>query len=211
MDKYDLIKLDYEKTVEYIKLLTDIRFKLLALVPIATGAALGFAKPENDPMTGLVLGLLGFLVTLGIIFYDQRNTEIYEKAMQRARLLELHLQIPPASKYELAGGLVGGRPKGRSRKLFGVIEMWHDRGLAFIYSSVLAVWSYLFFASIVTLVSWKQEVVHMVFQFGVPILILVISWLQLHKIDTSSEEVKKLKEEIKNFDYGKHTEIEKNA
>jgi hypothetical protein len=76
MEKDDLRKLDYDKAIEYVKQLTDIRFKLLALVPIATGAALKFASIKEDPMAGLFLGLLGFFVTMGIIFYDQRNKKI---------------------------------------------------------------------------------------------------------------------------------------
>ncbi len=122
LTKDDLRKLDYEKTLEFVNQLSDIRFKLLALVPIATGSAVGLTDPDKYSLPGLFLGILGFFVTLGIIFYDQRNTEIYDKEMKRARLLELRLNIPSTSEGDIAGGPVGGR-SARGRKLFGSILM----------------------------------------------------------------------------------------
>jgi hypothetical protein len=129
--------------------------------------------------------------------------------MDRARLLELKLQIPPASKEELYGGIVGGRPKGRTRKIFGVIEMWHDRGTTIIYASVLAVWSYLFTASFVNMIAYKDEVANIVITIGVPVVVAGLICWHLHKIDTPSVEVMRLKQEI-NY-YEKESTIQPNT
>ena len=122
MNPDELRKLDYEKTLQYANQLAEIRFKLLALIPVATGGALGLAQLQTNPISSLFLGVLGFFVTLGLVFYDQRNSEIYEKQMHRARLLELDLDFPSILGDDSTGGPVGGRPS-RGRRLFGKFEM----------------------------------------------------------------------------------------
>lgn len=79
MDRDEKLKLDYEQTTAYYHHLADSRFKLLALVPIVTGAAIGLLSQGADPATVLVIGILGFVVTLGLFFYNQRNTQIATK------------------------------------------------------------------------------------------------------------------------------------
>ena len=68
-------KFDYEQTLETYRQLTDIRFKLLAFVPALSGAAIALlTRSEIDGLEGVGLAGLGFVVTLGIALYDQRNT-----------------------------------------------------------------------------------------------------------------------------------------
>lgn len=202
----ELQKLDYEKTLDFVHTLTDVRFKLLALVPIATGAALGLTSSNENPMGGLVLGALGFFVTLGILFYDLRNTQIYEKEMHRARLLELSLQIPPIGTDVAAGGPIGGRPKDGRRTLFQKYEIWHDRGLAFVYSTVLAVWSYLFLASCITLLDAIIDiptlkviaVLRVLLLILIPLGIAVTFWKELHRLDNETgDEITQMKDMIR--------------
>ncbi len=53
------------------RLLTDIRFKLLAfLVIAAAGAAL---KSDNASLPGLVLLLFELVFTIGLVTYNKRN------------------------------------------------------------------------------------------------------------------------------------------
>lgn len=91
------MKVDYEQTVKYFHVLADIRFKLIALVPVLTGAAIGLvskslsAEKGISPETATAISILGFVVTLGIMFYDQRNTQIYNDMMLRAKMLEAML------------------------------------------------------------------------------------------------------------------------
>lgn len=195
MDKMELQKLDYEKTLEHIGTLTEIRFKLLALVPLATGAALGLTSPVKDPFAGLVLGLMGFFVTLGIIFYDQRNSQMYAKQMHRARALEVNLQIPSLIENGISGGVVGGRPQD-TLMLFGKYKIWHDRGLAFIYSSSLAVWTFLASVSLSKIIT-VNELLGGLLSLIIGCAVWYLSWNQIHKLDKQeSPELDDLKKHI---------------
>lgn len=142
-DRSDLLRLDYEHTIQYHHHLSDIRFRLLAFVPIATGGAIVLVEESLTGPAVLAIGLLGFLVTLGITIYDQRNTQIYDAMQKRAKMLEGLMGFPPLNaEAKRCGGAFLDRPD-RGRRLLGLILMWHDRGLAIIYSAVFAGWAYL--------------------------------------------------------------------
>jgi hypothetical protein len=96
----------------------------------------------------------------------------------------------------MARGPVGGRPC-RNRKLFGRAAIWHDRGLAFIYSAVLGVWSYLVSASTVILIGTNAGGLHAVISLAVVVAVAGISWSELHRLDAPSQEVEQLKKEIR--------------
>ena len=74
MDAEEKLKLDYEQTHQLIRVFTDIRFKLLAFVPTLTGAAVALLSNVDNRATTFTVGLLGLFVTLGIVFYEMRNT-----------------------------------------------------------------------------------------------------------------------------------------
>jgi hypothetical protein len=78
MDDKDKLQLDYEQTTHYFHELHNVRFHLLALVPIVTGAAIGFLDDATSGPKVLAIGILGFLVTLRLVIYDQRNTLLYD-------------------------------------------------------------------------------------------------------------------------------------
>lgn len=87
-----LLELDYEKTIDLIKTLTDIRFKLLGFVPAV--ATLGVSLVNKSSDTGMAVGLLGLVVTVGILIYDLRNSKLYNAAVHRAKWLEYLLTMP---------------------------------------------------------------------------------------------------------------------
>jgi hypothetical protein len=138
----DKLRLDYEETLRQVRLLTDIRFKLLAFVPTITGLSVAVLTDAPPAAPRLALGLLGGLVTLGILFYELRNTKLYDGAMHRARCLETLLDLPVCTQGAAGGGLTSERP-GRAIKLFGLVTIWHDRGLALVYGAALGGWGYL--------------------------------------------------------------------
>jgi hypothetical protein len=70
----------------------------------------------------------GFLVTVGILFYDYRNTQIIEVTRARCLELENFLELPIEGQFKAAKRL------GRFRA---------EAGLAVIYSTVIAAWLYL--------------------------------------------------------------------
>ena len=162
---------DYEETMRMFHLLSDIRFKLLALVPTLAGIGVALLQGQAAQVQ-LGVGLLGFFSTLGIVFYDQRNTQFYNNAVGRARELEHLLALDAFDEGHTTGGVLSERadkprrlfvfrnvPESRSReggsgKLArfsripnvvrgGGVDMVHDRGLALVYSSALAAWVFL--------------------------------------------------------------------
>jgi hypothetical protein len=139
---------EYQEVTQNFRALADIRFKLLALIPPLGGVAiflLSHLAEGSDPGTQLALALisvLGFLATLGITSYDQRNSELYDGLIARAKFLERELglksnpQFAPGAEFR---GQFLERPP-RRKKLFGFMTMGHDNALAFIYGSVLGAW-----------------------------------------------------------------------
>jgi hypothetical protein len=161
MNATDRLRLDYEHTLKYLFELAGVRFKLLAIVPVVTGLAIGKVDPDLTPGLGLAIGLFGFVVTLGLVFYDERNTQIYDAMQLRAKTLEAFIGFPVSRirRYERTewdsdkgtlvtrvfvfkrSGPLLDRPP-RSLRFFGLL-VWHDRGIALVYSAALAAWAYL--------------------------------------------------------------------
>ena len=157
MDLGEKARVDYEQTLSAWRLLTEIRFKLLALVPTIAGTAIALLSTrEIERWEAAMLSLLGLFVTLGIVFYDQRNTQLYNRTLGRAEFLEgeLVLDLPHAPGDKATqGGLVSSRPD-EPRRLLGRIEMRHDRALALIYGSVLGAWTFPFVRAVVPSQPW---------------------------------------------------------
>jgi hypothetical protein len=132
LEAEERLRLDYEQTTELVRTLTDIRFKLLAFVPTIAGAAVGaFGRPR--PAAELMaVGLLGLVATLGILVYELRNSQLRAGALRHAADLEQLLELRSAQTD----------PPGVSR-LFGVLPLKHDLGLALVYGAAFAGWSYL--------------------------------------------------------------------
>jgi len=80
---------DYGHALDIYRQLAEIRFKLLAFVPTLSGAAVALLTEATiDRWEKVSLASLGFLVTLGIVIYDQRNTQFYNGAISRAQYIE---------------------------------------------------------------------------------------------------------------------------
>jgi hypothetical protein len=128
------LRAEYEQVNENFRALADIRFRLVALVPTVGGVAafLVTKLAEQRPDYPLVLGLavLGLFATLGVTFYDQRNSQLYNALSARAKALEQALK--------LTDGQFSARP-GRSRR-FLFVQVGHDTALALIYSPVIGAW-----------------------------------------------------------------------
>jgi hypothetical protein len=136
MDEPDpLLRLEYGETTQLIRQLADIRFRLLATVPSVAGIAVALLSRSPAPLQLLAVGLIGFTATLGILLYELRNTELYDRAIVRAAELEGRLGMG-----EAGGAYAATPPRGR---LFGVLRTGHERGLALVYAAALAAWAYL--------------------------------------------------------------------
>ena len=141
LSRSDRLRLDYDHTLDQLRTLTDVRFKLLALVPTVSGTAIGLLGRPRSAAELLAVGLLGLCATLGVLLYELRNTQLYEYATRRAKAVERELELPSVLGGSGPGGLYSERPD-RSTHLLG-IEVGHDRGLSLVYGAALAGWSYL--------------------------------------------------------------------
>jgi hypothetical protein len=126
------LQADYQQTTDLLRTLTDVRFKLLALVPTLSGAAVAVLGHPSSAAELIAVGLLGLTATLGVLLYELRNTQLSDYALRRAQSLEAELGL----------GLYRERP-GRTLRLFGLMPVDRDRGLTLVYSAALAGWSYL--------------------------------------------------------------------
>ena len=141
MDADDRLRLDYEQTTGQISALTDVRFKLLSLVPTIALAAVGIAgaHPSTGGLVGV--GVLGLGATVGILVYELRNMETLAVAVDRARgiarLLELHVVH---GRAEPAGVITQPR---RHHRLFGTVTVGQDQALGLVYGAALGGWTYL--------------------------------------------------------------------
>jgi hypothetical protein len=163
IDQHLLLE-DYARTVEVFGVLADIRFKLLAFVPAIVGATVALVSKANDQRVILAVALLGLVATLGILLYELRNSEVYNGAAHRARMVERDLRlinaVPTRERRWLEhgvekqavwpeqGGVFSERfyvpKKGESGfRLFGVLTVKHDRALALVYGAAIAGWLYL--------------------------------------------------------------------
>jgi hypothetical protein len=118
----DLDKLEYAQTTDLLRTLTDVRFKLLAFTPTIAGAAVALLSRGPHATSLLAVGALGFAATVGVLFYELHNTQVYEYALAHAEQLEARLGL----------GLFTSRP-----------HYAHDRPLAIVYAVVLGAWGYL--------------------------------------------------------------------
>lgn len=137
----ELLKLDYERTLATYQQFAEIRFKLLAFVPALSAAAIALLTTADvSGWTTSTLGATGFVVTLGIVLYDQRNTQFYNGAISRAQHLEVELGLKRFEDDEHFG-LFGSREDHRDRRLLG-LPVRHGLGLGLVYSAVLGAWMF---------------------------------------------------------------------
>jgi hypothetical protein len=132
-DKNELLRLEYEYASRLLGSLTEIRFKLLALVPTLSGTAVGLLRAGESAVTLLAVGILGLAATLGILVYELRNTGTRIELLDRIRAIE----------PEVIGRQLVGDPPAGAPKLFGVVGLRYGTGLALVYAAALAGWGYL--------------------------------------------------------------------
>jgi len=198
MTDEEKLRLDYEQTTKYFHALADARFKLLALVPVVTGFGIGALAHSEQPQLVIPLSIFGLLLTFGVMCYDQRNSQIYNALQARAKSLEILLGFRPAANLHVPnrrhwnfGGAFLDRPQ-RALKFFGLL-IWHDLGLAVIYSTALAGWVYLLTHALLQV--GQQVVVETL----IPAVVFVAVLVQLLRLDKRTDELGALPEEYHAF------------
>lgn len=124
---------EYGEVSSNFRLLTDIRFKLLAFLPIATAAAAAL-KGDAVGGRGLVLSLFGLAVTIGLAIYNTRNDQLYNELVGRAAEIERTLELPD--------GAFANRPRQwLSVSWLGIrSDIDHGTGVGVIYAASIALW-----------------------------------------------------------------------
>ena len=132
MDEFERLRLEYGQASELLRHLTEIRFRLLALVPTLSGAVVALVSTGRSGVELLAIGGLGLLATTGVLVYEIRNGELRAQATALVRRLEAVL-LPD-------GPLVG---TGRAPRLFRVVPVSHRLGVGLVYGAALGGWAYL--------------------------------------------------------------------
>jgi hypothetical protein len=130
VDADDRLRLDYDGTTQLLRTLLDVRFKLLAFVPTIAGTAVAFFGKPRPAAELMAVGLLGLTATLGIFMYELRNSQVYDAAVRRVQELERRLELPRQQPAP-------------SVRLFGLVAVEHERGVALVYGAAFAGWTYL--------------------------------------------------------------------
>ena len=98
----DLLLKLYEETAANWRQLTEVRFHLLALVPAVSILLVATVLSEEGPGKGLsglgkvAIAVFGFLITLGLLIYDLRNSQFYDDLISRGRKIEGELGVHTA-------------------------------------------------------------------------------------------------------------------
>lgn len=127
----DLLLAIYDQSCSAWKLLVDVRFKLLGLVPavsIAILTAILTTKPSGTFTTAsrVVISLLGLASVFGLFIYDRRNSALHDDLISRARKVEDELGIDT--------GIFRGRLKAS-----GIFK--HDVAINVIYGASMFAWA----------------------------------------------------------------------
>lgn len=87
---------EYGEVASNFRTLTDIRFRLLTLLPIAAAATAAFKTDALSPGR-LPLSLFGLAATIGLVTYNARNDQLYDALVGRAADIERSLRLQDGS------------------------------------------------------------------------------------------------------------------
>jgi hypothetical protein len=128
----DALLAEYVEVSSNFRMLTDIRFKLLAFLPVAAGVAAGLVARGNATALTLVFSLFGLVVTIGLVTYNERNDQLYDTLVARAAAIERSLGIPD--------GTFANRPRAWLELARGRWKVDHRTGVSTIYKASIALW-----------------------------------------------------------------------
>lgn len=133
IDRRDALRAEYGEASSTFRMLTEIRFKLLAFLPLAAASAAAVLE-RADSVTALAFSLFGLVVTIGLVTYNARNDQIYDTLVGRLAAIERSLGLPD--------GAFANRPTTwLAVRMRGVTwNVDHGTAVATIYYSSIALW-----------------------------------------------------------------------
>jgi len=131
-NRSDALLAEYREVSNNFRMLTDIRFKLLAFLPVAAAAATAVLARGNATTLTLAFSLFGLVVTIGLVTYNARNDQLYDTLVARAAAIERYLGIPD--------GAFANRPRSWFQLVHGRWKVDHRPAVATIYMASIALW-----------------------------------------------------------------------
>jgi hypothetical protein len=123
------LQTEYQEVGNNFRTLTDIRFKLLAFLPVGTAAGIALTVSEKQTSNGSLIGLFGLVVTASIALYNMRNDQLYDALVARAAQLE--------RRMGLRDGAFAQRPRAWQRA--GPFQVAHGQ-IWWIYLGSMIAW-----------------------------------------------------------------------
>jgi hypothetical protein len=121
--------MEYSEICKSYHSVRDMQLKLLTLIPIASGTAASVViKALGDRLHTVMVGLLGFALTLGLFLYSLRGTQHANALSEQGSSLEEEL------------GLSVGQFKDRPTKMTWIIG--YETASTLIYMVILIAWGY---------------------------------------------------------------------
>jgi hypothetical protein len=145
-DRRNALLKEYGEVRSDFRTLTDIRFRLLGILPIASAAVSAFGTTLESTYE-FALSLFGLVVTLGLVSYNERNNQLYDELVGRSAAIERSLGLPD--------GAFATRPRAWLTLRLGGLKWKVDHGyaLSLIYSSSIALW---LFGVLVPVIEWAN-------------------------------------------------------
>lgn len=136
--KPENLRIVYSEVCRSYHAIADFRAKLLALLPIASGAGGLLILSEKDTVKQYLgpIGIFGAAVTLGLFVYELRGIQRCKALIKAGSALE--------TRMDIADGQFGPRPKGHLGGLIGA-----ETAGWIVYLTVFAAWCYL------AIVGWR--------------------------------------------------------
>jgi hypothetical protein len=172
----DVVLAEYNQVVAQFRALMDIRFKLLAYLPLGTVAAVFFSK-DGRLATEPAIAVFAFVATLCIATYNKRNDQHYDELIARAAELE-------RDNLGLAHGSFSQRPA--SWLKYGCVTVEHRWPIGLLYAASAALWAFIAAKSLVDLYGQQTEVT-ITSELLTPVVVIAC-WLLLHKMEQSRGE-----------------------
>lgn len=97
-DEKEYLKIAYQETCNTYHSIDDFRAKLLGFLPLASGAGIFFLSKDNksEEVSNHVLsyaGLLGFIITLGLLIFELHGIQRYIRIISVGKHLEEKMKI----------------------------------------------------------------------------------------------------------------------
>jgi len=131
MDREQILLAEYTEVCKSFHAISEFRGKLLALLPIVSGAGISLLISKDDSIDSShlsAIGIFGVLVTLGLFFYELRGIQKCKSLITLGSKLESDLKIEV------------GQYKDRPRRIAGFIGA--ETAGWVVYMSVLLGWLY---------------------------------------------------------------------